>query len=630
MNRIYQGRVCSVEIAKGKNEFNALADDPKEARRLGEELLWAHHELFQDAVNYYVVALASLGNSSESPLTKLRGLLAKVWEVADKKGQHRQGMRESLQRAWQLAQPPTLEEAVEKFRQPLIRNGVGGVEMELAGESLAVDLGGEGSIQQGGIEYWPYFCQSGFKRGVTFPREAAQLAKEKAVKQVARLVWHTKSETHVERIRTVLKQAHFCNVSFSGAKLSQDRAQAVCADALKALEAAGSITETQRQAFGEKLKAILPEIAEYAGGSINKDALKLRFYGFLLFKHLAPDVEGLRILRNIYDKPTKKKAGSKKEPTEKEILEARLASLDDDPIKLVRDRACIVFRAFTALPHWRCLVSSPDLHERSAYADELTVTEVHQVAWKEFDIAAFKEALKVYNQFQQNVKKREEKLTGFATKLLTMDGERTMESYAEDSDAALRNRLRKAWADSKGKPKPPVNDSGEEVTIARFHGDARIDRLRKIINDDLAEAYRLTDGRRTAYGFPRRRSRAAGSGRVSLAHYARRSGKGEEGRKGSAAKCRKRDRAFCRAGKNPPKRPTGSHSSRAAARWLAFHHCKASGASRPRHESETDWKRQCPADASGLERGGKPRLACRGSSRVRLDSPSIAERAKER
>lgn len=115
-------------------------------------------------------------------MTRLRELLKPVWEGFDKKGQRRQGMQDSLQRAWQLEQPPMLIEAVERFRQPLMKNGVQAKEMELAGESLAIDLGGEGSIQQGGIEYWPYFCQSGFKRGVTFPREAAQLAKRKSGK----------------------------------------------------------------------------------------------------------------------------------------------------------------------------------------------------------------------------------------------------------------------------------------------------------------------------------------------------------------------------------------------------------------------------------------------------------------
>jgi len=501
MNRIYQGKVTAVEIPDGNDE----QDRPKWKKLdTAESALWQHHELFQDAVNYYIVALASLGSSPESKLTRLRELLKPVWKGFDKKGQRRQGMRDSLRRAWQLEQPPTLIEAVERFRQQLMMNGVQAEEMELAGESLAIDLGGEGSIQQGGIEYWPYFCQSGFKRGVTFPREAAQLAKEKAVKQVARLVWNSKAELHVVHIHRALKQSHFCNVSGSGKVLMEDRAGEVFKDALRELKAAGHITAKQHELFSAKLESKVPEVPEYAGGSINKDALKERFYGFLIFKHLAPNIEGLRVLRSIYDEPVKKKAGKEKDLTEKEKQEARLVSLGEDPIKMVRARSKIVFRAFTALPLWGSQVVSDELYERSAYAQELIAGESHQIAWKEFDVAAFKEALKVYNQFQQNVEKREDKLNAFAAKLLVMDGERAMEAYASEMDKVLRERLEKIWRESKGKPKAPTNDSGEETSLPHFTGDARIDRLRQIINDDLAEEYRLTEGRKTAYGLRRR------------------------------------------------------------------------------------------------------------------------------
>ena len=507
MNRIYQGRVCDAEIADGKN-WKLFAAEPKAARAAWERALWEHHELFQDAVNYYIAALAALGTSPGSKLTRLRGLLEKVWEGFDKKGQRRQGMRESLQRAWQLAEPPTLAEVVERFRESLTWNSVSGDEMELAGESLAFDLGGEGSIQQGGVEYWPYFCQSGFMRGVTFPREATQLAKEKAVSQVARLVWHSRAERHVAQIHRALRQFHFCNVAGSGAMLPQAKARAVLDDALATLLAGNLISETQQKAFADKLEAAVPEIAEYAGGSINKDALKLRFCGFLVFKHLSPDTEGLGVFRGIYEKPEEKEPSKKKEPSEAALQkvhqEARLIALGDDPIKLVRARAGMVFRAFTALPMWRCAEVSAALYERSAFTHELEAGESHQFAWKEFDVAAFKEALKVYNQFQQNVVKREEKLNGFATKLLVMDGEKVVEGYVEESDRGLRERLVKVWADCEGKPKPPKNESGEEPLIARFVGDARIDRLRQIINADLAEEYRLTDGRSTPYGLRRR------------------------------------------------------------------------------------------------------------------------------
>lgn len=64
MNRIYQGKVTNVEaesdetplssaaIQKGKKGCKPLPD--------WQDALWQHHQLFQDAVNYYTLALAAL------------------------------------------------------------------------------------------------------------------------------------------------------------------------------------------------------------------------------------------------------------------------------------------------------------------------------------------------------------------------------------------------------------------------------------------------------------------------------------------------------------------------------------------------------------------------------------------
>ena len=41
MNRIYQGRVSGVTLATAKNEFTPLSSNPKEARRLGEDVFFA-------------------------------------------------------------------------------------------------------------------------------------------------------------------------------------------------------------------------------------------------------------------------------------------------------------------------------------------------------------------------------------------------------------------------------------------------------------------------------------------------------------------------------------------------------------------------------------------------------------
>src|SRR5208283_5121562 len=64
----------------------------------------------------------------------------------------------SLQRAWQLEQPPTLVEAVEKFKKPLADDSIPANTAEKAAEYLLFKLGGDAAIQQGGREFLPMFC----------------------------------------------------------------------------------------------------------------------------------------------------------------------------------------------------------------------------------------------------------------------------------------------------------------------------------------------------------------------------------------------------------------------------------------------------------------------------------------
>jgi hypothetical protein len=57
MNRIYQGRVTRVEIptvlsASTGERNKGEVSNPKPSQPLDLDVLWRHHELFQDAVNF--------------------------------------------------------------------------------------------------------------------------------------------------------------------------------------------------------------------------------------------------------------------------------------------------------------------------------------------------------------------------------------------------------------------------------------------------------------------------------------------------------------------------------------------------------------------------------------------------
>ena len=75
MNRIYQGHVTKVEIpdAKDGDGKPRWKEMPK-----WQDALWEHHKLFQDAVNYYIVALAALADPKHATSRLIKDFRARV------------------------------------------------------------------------------------------------------------------------------------------------------------------------------------------------------------------------------------------------------------------------------------------------------------------------------------------------------------------------------------------------------------------------------------------------------------------------------------------------------------------------------------------------------------------------
>jgi len=484
MNRIYQGRVTQVRVLKLEQSPKQTGLTPKLKRTElqwedvndGEALLWRHHELFQDAVNYYIVALASLGSSPDSKLTKLRKLLEDVWLGFDKNGQRRQGMGDSLQRALQLTEVPTLDEAVARLQEPLKAESVPPTTAEKAGEFLLHKLGGEAAIQQGGRDFFPLFCD--VDSTATFKLSATRRGRADDEVRLQTVLHEELDQRQIEALAASISLGSVVNLQ-PGA--DPDSGDSVIARLREAHETFADCIPVE--SLEQWLRELKPEfqLPKRRGGNINVQRVNACTL-FLAF----PNAATKAIFQSTFKAPSAPKVtkGKAESSSPKEVTDESFIVDGDDPIKLARGKRGYVFTGFTALPLWH--------------------GEAGKLVWKEFDIAAFKEALKVYNQFQQNVEKREDKLNGLAAKLLIMDGERAAEAYTDENRPDLRGFLQQQWTESKGKPKPPTNESGEEQTLSRFVGDTRIDRLRQIVNDDLAEEYRLTDGRRTAYGLRRR------------------------------------------------------------------------------------------------------------------------------
>jgi len=203
----------------------------------------------------------------------------------------------------------------------------------------------------------------------------------------------------------------------------------------------------------QKIIAVLPDsfnLPAWRGGSVNKEALQQRFYAWLIFEHVESSNITFNILRDSFPTPKEKRknAGGTTQ------LEKPSIELGDDPIKLARGIRGYVFRAFTSLPCWGA--DNPNL-----------------MAWKEFDVAAFKEALKALHQVESKSEERNK------------ERERLLQRHA-----FMRGSV-KTW-----KASPELEETEPDVLA----GDPRIERLEKLLETELADEYEMSEGQTVEYG----------------------------------------------------------------------------------------------------------------------------------
>ncbi|MGH9487461.1 MAG: type V CRISPR-associated protein Cas12b [Terriglobales bacterium] len=478
MNRIYQGRVTGVSLADGAPLIE------------WEKRLWDHHALFQDAVNYYVVALAALGSGGEGELTDLRDRLRSVWDLVEKPGERRPGMCEALARRFAIPTVDfTLERAIELTRNGDLPNAT---EAEKYGNYILRKARGAGAIRNAAREFLPQLCDPACT--ANFPGNGAAEKKAAGFKRL-------QTELHDESLNLEAFAAR-CSLAWV-VKLSPGAAPWSAGERLQkaVLHFLGAFGSTPAKAGAKKLGPRTRQwLCERADGQASLEQLdaELRAAGFpdaeiprsrrgtadltealLLFKYF-PRPFTRELLQFLFPKP--QKPAAKAEPPVKPPDAAR-----------ARGERGYVIRAFTTF----------------SFFGGSDAGDFNSSGWRrEFDIAAFKEALTVANQFTQNLEKREEKITRLAARLLLMAGPAAADDVSGEEAkcriAAIAGKGRSALVNLSAE-----KEDHEEADVGswpRFEGEPRIERLRQIISQDLADD---NDGR--AYGLRRRTMKGWGT-----------------------------------------------------------------------------------------------------------------------
>lgn len=458
MNRIYQGRVSLVQQLKPLPDGEA---PPKnhgsiaahwENLPAGEELLWQHHALFQDAVNYYLVALLALAAPDNKFLGQLRQRVAKagdpfqIWAPFPRRGRTRPGLAASLART--LRHPVETLAFEDVCARLLAGNEADAATRDAAVTSLLNACAGAGAIQQQGRAYLPKFCDP--TTAANFAGDPAMLRRELHQDLLPRVL-HDPGVTPTSPALDEFDTYSIATPDTKRPVLAPERARARLhqAVALWRERHPDSVPEFERLA--QIIDKLPPNFSlpGYIGSSAKGEA-QARLFALLLFRHVERSSFTLELLRAAT--PPRKAATS---PSIKAAApESSRPAGAADPVRTARGARGFVFRAFTSLPLWN-------------------PADTPEPQWKEFDIAAFKYALTALNQIEEKTKERLAEAEVLARRLAYMRGEARKFSGATEQDEP-----------------PPVTA-----------GDPRVERLRALLRSEaLQVANAMTDGESVDYG----------------------------------------------------------------------------------------------------------------------------------
>jgi hypothetical protein len=444
MNRIYQGRVSKV-----------LDDQNQE---LDLHVLWQHHELFQDAVNYYLVCLLSLANNPTSDMGKLREQITKegsegfVWGKFRKRGVTRRGLRDSVAPfLTPQNNSPTFDEVATAVLagNAMATTDEGKATLAAGLRQLLLKCTGASGCRNAAPEFLPRFCKPDF--GGNYVEDKAAVARQ-ADKLRFPFVLHD-STTHPNSATLDSFGVH--SIALPNPRKPEFK-EIEAISKLREMIAAWRERQPDSTADWERLAETISELPSdttipgYAATSA-KGEIKFRLFAMFMFRYLEKSEFTLTLLRSTTPAP---EAGTK--PPETENTQANSAG---DPIRLARGTRGYVFRAFTSLPCWGG-------------------DESGKLKWEKFDVAAFEEALKALHQVDEKGKKRAKELA--------------------------RKQARHNYQRGISKKWKAEGETDEDSRPPMLAGDERIARLEQLVDVDLRAEYEMSEGVEVKYGVQQR------------------------------------------------------------------------------------------------------------------------------
>jgi hypothetical protein len=448
MNRIYQGKVTAVEIpapnllsasngernkgeVSNQPEWQPFDPDPKIARQKWQDALWQHHELFQDAVNYYTLALAALAADLQPDTPKGKAALAwreqvrENWLDGFRKAVRYDGPHKRLARWLNVDASMTDEHAAFDVSAKAILKDNGSSATQ-RGKALLqlLEEADQSDLNQLCVSRLPWLCTPHGQLDAT-PKNVAQQQESKMLMAILEI-----HQASADQISAIAKQLDLgCFVTQSpkdqiGGAEARTEAERLFKSAAAKAKSLTAITDNYAKhldQLGDQLR--LPRLGRKPKGA----------YPLAVVFKLFPTSETWEAF----------KAATVSLRRKADKLKAAPVEIAADCIAEVRtDADQPVFDYFTN----RVLFREPDNKDRAV--------------WFDFDLAAFIEAIKSPHRFFQDTLTREKSAAEIREKLAAMEGRG-------------------------GKVDDEHDDDEEFASGFGFEGDERIALLRELVTDTL-------------------------------------------------------------------------------------------------------------------------------------------------
>jgi len=441
MNRIYQGKVIAVEIPDGSDE----PSHPK-WKKLEEwpSALWQHHLLFQDAVNYYTLALAAMaaGVKSDSPkgnaILVWRAEVLKSWLKARRNAIVFDGPHKRLA-AWLDADPAEADtdKAFTACAKALLKKSPATPEALAKALVQLLEEADQSDLNQFCVSRLPWLCTAQGKLHAT-PKDVAWRQEARMLTTI--LDVHRASASHLAALAEGLPLGCFVaqmparTLTGATARAEAERLFVSASARAKGLLAVADEYSKRLDQLGGQLK--LPHLGRKPKGA----------YPLAVVFKLFPTPETWEAFKAATEGICKKAEKLKNSPLEigaDFIAEARTAA--DQPI----------FDYFTN----RALIRESDRENRAV--------------WFDFDLAAFIEAVKSPHRYFQDALVREAAAAKLRATLHAIDPHA---SWIKGSDT--EKIVRKKTSGESG-------NMEDEMPSFTFAGDTRIALLRKLVTETL-------------------------------------------------------------------------------------------------------------------------------------------------